>query len=111
PPLAACAPSWRHPTPGPPQPRHGDMSGSAAPHRARYVSMSGGAGAAVGQVLVAPGAETADDVGGVAQAEGVQGCRGQAGGVALRAEHYDLQVVASDLRQAGIALGVEAPLQ
>ena len=41
----------------------------------------------------------------------MQGLGGQAGGVALVADHHDAQVVAGGLGDAVAALGVEAPLQ
>ena len=54
---------------------------------------------------------TADDVGGAVQPQVEQGRRGQAGGVALRAQHHPLDVVADGLRQPGVAGRVAAPLQ
>ncbi len=57
-----------------------------------------------------PRLESARQVGGTVHAELLQGGGGQARGVALRAEHDDLQVVAGD-RQPRRAGGVEAPLQ
>ncbi len=53
----------------------------------------------------------ADDVGSAVQAEVLQRGRGQARGVALRAQHDPLDVVADRLRQTGIAGGIAAPLQ
>ena len=54
---------------------------------------------------------TADDVGGAVQPQVPQGRRGQAGGVALRAQHHPLDVVADGLRQSGVAGRVAAPLE
>jgi hypothetical protein len=45
------------------------------------------------------------------QAQVVQGHRGQAGGVAVHAEHDDPVVVAGDPGQPGLTLGIQAPLQ
>ena len=54
---------------------------------------------------------TADDVGGAVQPQVEQGCRGEAGGVALRAQHDPLDVVVHGLRKPGVTGRVAAPLQ
>ena len=53
----------------------------------------------------------ADDVGGPMQAEVEQRRGGQAGGVALRAQHHPFDVVVDGLRQPCVAGRVAAPLQ
>ena len=53
----------------------------------------------------------ADDVGGAVQPEVEQRRRGQAGGVALRAQHHPFHVVADGLRQPCVAGRVAAPLE
>src|SRR5579859_5030538 len=63
------------------------------------------------QAGLSPGPVAAGHVGGAGQAEVLQRGGGQAGGVALGADHDGAQPVAGDPGQAGVARRIEAPFQ